>query len=122
MGRKREQVVRNAAQARVDETSTTDTIVFTAAGAIGAALLGAALTRKGWEPRYVSGAITVVGWLLAHLGDSEVLRALGAGAMGGSGAQLVLLLFAEEARETPVVQRDAANVNTTQRLGRVVAS
>ncbi len=75
--------------------STTHQLAFTAAGAAGSALLGAILTRKGWAPKIVSGTLAALGALLAGVSESDVLRAVGTGAMSGSGAQFVLMLFAE---------------------------
>lgn len=99
MGRKRDRVIaRNAGSPREDVASTTDMLAFTAAGAVGAAWLGSMLTRKGWEPKAVSGVLTIVGALLAGTTDNEFLRALGTGALGGSGARLVLLLFADDGK------------------------
>ena len=98
MGKKHEDKhrPRNAEQPpRADELSATHQLAYTAAGAAGSALLGAILTRKGWAPKAVSGTLAVLGALLAGMSDSETLRAVGAGAMSGSGAQLVLMLFAE---------------------------
>jgi len=98
MGKKHEEKhkPRNTEQpSHAEELSTTQQLAFTAAGAAGSALLGAILTRKGWAPKTVSGTLAVLGALLAGVSDSETLRAVGAGAMSGSGAQLVLMLFAE---------------------------
>lgn len=84
-----------AKPASSEGTSTVQQLAFTAAGAAGSALLGAILARQGYAPKTVSGALAAVGAGLAGIGDSDALRALGAGAMSGSGAQLVLMLFAE---------------------------
>lgn len=82
-------------RALTEETSMLQQLVFTAAGAAGSALLGAILARQGHAPKTVSGALAALGAGLAGIGDSDALRALGAGAMSGSGAQLVLMLFSE---------------------------
>lgn len=84
-----------AEPAHTDGTSTVQQLAFTAAGAAGAALLGAVLAQRGYAPKTVSGALAALGAGLAGIGDSKALRALGAGAMSGSGAQLVLMLFAD---------------------------
>jgi hypothetical protein len=78
-----------------ENTSTVQQLAFTAAGAAGAALLGAILARQGHAPKTVSGALAALGAGLAGIGDSDALRAFGAGAMSGSGAQLVLMLLSE---------------------------
>lgn len=76
-------------------TSTVQHLVFTAVGAAGSALVGAALARRGYAPKTVSGALAALGAGLAGIGQSDALRAVGAGAMSSSGAQLVLMLFSE---------------------------
>ena len=84
-----------ASPASTEKAATVQQLLFTAAGAAGSALLGAMLSRQGHAPKKVSGALAALGAGLAGIGDSEALRALGAGAMSGSGAQLVLMLFSE---------------------------
>ena len=93
-------------------TSTAQQLVFTAAGAAGAALLGAMLSRKGWHPKTVSGTLAGLGAALAGVGDSDALRAIGAGAMSGSGAQLVLMLFSEY-EDKKLAANDAGTVSST---------
>jgi hypothetical protein len=83
------------ASASTERPSTVQQLAFTAAGAAGSALLGAILARQGHAPKTVSGALAALGAGLAGIGDSNALRALGAGAMSGAGAQLVLMLFSE---------------------------
>lgn len=77
--------------------STAQQLALSAAGAAGSALLGAILARRGFAPKTVSGALAALGAGIAGVGGNEALRAFGAGAMSGSGAQLVLMLFAEYA-------------------------
>lgn len=130
---------RHAAQPPdTEEMSTAEQLALTAAGAAGSALLGAYLTRKGWAPKMVSGAIAALGALLAGIGENEALRAVGAGAMSGSGAQLVLMLFAEHedkkqvrsSDNTSIAARaaasvtggDAANANAAPRVAQAAAS
>jgi len=86
---------RRAEREDTEGTSTVQQLAFTAAGAAGAAALSAILARQGYAPKHVSGTLAVIGAGLAGIGDSDALRALGAGAMSGSGAQLVLMMFAE---------------------------
>lgn len=93
-------------------TSTAQQLVFTAAGAAGSALLGAILSRKGWDLRTVSGTLAGLGAALAGVGESDALRAIGAGAMSGAGAQLVLMLFAEY-EDKKQAANDAAPVSPT---------
>jgi hypothetical protein len=118
--------------------STVQQLAFTAAGAAGSALLGAILARKGYAPKTVSGAIAALGAGLAGIGDSDALRAIGAGAMSGSGAQLVLMLFAEYedsknvASSSPTTvaasgehvptKADAANANIVSLAAKAAAS
>ena len=118
------------------ETSVVQQLVFTVAGAAGSALLGAILARQGHAPKTVSGALAALGAGLAGIGESDALRALGAGAMSGSGAQLVLMLFSEyefkkngendassivaaSGEHAPV---DRANANVVPLAARVAAS
>jgi len=103
-----------------EELSATQQLAFTAAGAAGSALLGAILTRKGWAPKTVSGTLAVLGALLAGMSDSDTLRAVGAGAMSGSGAQLVLMLFAEH--EDKKHDRTGNGATDAQRAGARVDS
>lgn len=120
-----------------DQLSTVHQLAFTAAGAAGSALLGAILARKGYAPKTIAGVIAAVGAALAGISDSDALRALGAGAMSGSGAQLVLMLFAEHEESKKVesggattaasgghvpAQADAANANVVSRAPKAVAS
>lgn len=83
--------------ARSAGASTAQHLALSAAGAAGSALLGAILARRGFARKTVSGALAALGAGIAGVGGNEALRALGAGAMSGSGAQLVLMLFAEYA-------------------------
>jgi len=92
-----------------DWLSTVQQLAFTAAGAAGSALLGAILARKGYAPKTIAGVIAAVGAAFVGISDSDALRALGAGAMSGSGAQLVLMLFAEHEDR----QKGASNTATT---------
>lgn len=87
--------VRNASHPEEERTSTAQQLVFTAAGAAGSALLGAILARRGWEPSTVSGTLAGLGAAIAGVGENDALRAIGAGAMSASGAQLVLMMFSE---------------------------
>jgi len=126
-----------AEPAHADGASTVEQLAFTAAGAAGAALLGAILAQRGYAPKTVSGALAALGAGLAGIGDSKALRALGAGAMSGSGAQLVLMLFAEyedkktAATDVPTVAAfndhgpapaDAANGNVVPLATKAAAS
>lgn len=103
-------------------------LAFTAAGAIGAALLGATLARRGWRPQNVSAGMTALGALVAAGSDNAALRAIGAGAMSGSGAQLVLTLFAHHLDEAPTAgergepRKEPANANAPTRIAQVGAS
>ena len=122
--------------ANTDGSSTVQQLAFTAAGAAGSALLGAMLSRQGYAPKTVSGALAALGAGLAGIGDSDALRALGAGAMSGSGAQLVLMLFSEYedkrnvASDAPTaasgnrapVPADAANANVVPLAVKAAAS
>ncbi len=124
--------------ANTEGASTVQQLAFTAAGAAGSALLGAILARQGYAPKHVSGALAAIGAGLAGIGDSDALRALGAGAMSGSGAQLVLMLFAEHeekknaASDAPTsmaavsdhkpAPADAANANVVPLATKVAAS
>lgn len=95
--------------ADTEATSTVQQLAFTAAGAAGSALLSAILARQGYAPKHVSGALAAIGAGLAGIGESDTLRAIGAGAMSGSGAQLVLMLFAEhEDKKSAAVDEPAA--------------
>lgn len=127
-----------APPASTEKTSTVQQLVFTAAGAAGSALLGAMLSRQGYAPKTVSGALAALGAGLAGIGDSDALRALGAGAMSGSGAQLVLMLFSEYEDRKSVAsnppssaaapgdyapsQGDVANANVVPLAAKAVAS
>lgn len=124
--------------ANAEGTSTVQQLAFTAAGAAGSALLGAILARQGYAPKTVSGALAALGAGLAGIGDSDALRALGAGAMSGSGAQLVLMLFAEyeerknvssdaptsaaASRDHEPARADAANANVLPLATKAAAS
>ena len=120
-----------------ERLTTVQQLVFTAAGAAGSAVLGAILARKGHAPKTIAGVMAAIGAAFAGISDSDALRALGAGVMSGSGAQLVLMLFAEhEDRQTvgsntapsaaPAghvpVQAEAANANVTPLAPKAVAS
>jgi hypothetical protein len=119
-----------------DRLSTVQQLAFTAAGAAASALLGAILARRGYAPKTLSGAIAALGAALVGIGDSDALRALGAGAMSGSGAQLVLMLFAEHEDRKKVggdtattasgdhmpAHADAANANVVPLAAKAVAS
>lgn len=93
-----------------EQLSTVQQLVFTAAGAAGSALLGAILARKGYAPKTIAGVIAAVGAAFAGISDSDALRALGAGAMSGSGAQLVLMLFAEHDDRSKVGSNTSTSV------------
>jgi hypothetical protein len=134
---KKHKAHRAAEPAGTEGSSTVQQLAFTAAGAAGSALLGAILARQGYAPKTVAGTLTALGAGLAGIGDSDALRALGAGAMSGSGAQLVLMLFAEheEKKEAPnhapvtvaapddhVPPADAANANVVPLAVKAAAS
>lgn len=123
--------------ARATGPSTMQQLAFTAAGAAGSAILGAILTRQGYAPKTVSGTIAALGAGLASVGDSDALRALGTGAMSASGAQLVLMMFAEHedkndadapataGRASPVDRPpavDASNANVVPLAAKAAAS
>jgi len=89
---------------------TVQQLAFTAAGAAGSALLSALLARRGYAPKTVAGTLTALGADIAGVGENHAFRALGAGAMSGSGAQLVLMLFAEyEEKKNVATGASAAN-------------
>ena len=129
---------RQTEPASAEETSTLRDLAFTAAGAAGSALLGAMLARRGYAPKSVSGAIAALGAGFAGIADSDALRAFGAGAMSGAGAQLVLMLFLEYedkknvasdaqgnptgSRNRPPAPGDAANANVVPLAAQAVAS
>ena len=125
---KKHQVHHTSPPAPADGRSTVQQLAFTAAGAAGSALLGAILTRQGYEPKTVSGTIAALGAGLASVGDSDAMRALGAGAMSASGAQLVLILFSEHddrkhaANDVRPTIPDAASANVLPLAAKAVAS
>ncbi len=92
---KRHKVRNTAEPASTGGSSTVQHLAFTAAGAAGSALLVALLARRGYPPKKITGALAALGAGLAAIGDNDALRAFGSGAMSGSGAQLVLMLFSE---------------------------
>lgn len=91
---------------------TMQQLAFTGAGAAGSALLGAVLAQEGYEPKTIAGTIAALGAALAGISESDALRAFGAGAMSGSGAQLVLMLFAEHQEKTKVVSNNATTATS----------
>ena len=122
-------------RAKTEGMPTVQQLAFTAAGAAGSALLSALLARRGYAPKTIAGAIAAVGAGIAGVGDNHAFRALGAGAMSGSGAQLVLMLFAEYEEKESVAsndavtpgeaspaQADAANANVVPLAAKAAAS
>jgi hypothetical protein len=76
-----------------DDTPAWRTIK-TAGGAVGAALACAYIARENWiPPKVVTGLVSAVGGTLAVGGQSDTLRAVGAGVMSAAGAQLGLMLI-----------------------------
>lgn len=68
--------------------------IKTAGGAVGAALACAYIARENWiPPKVVTGLVSAVGGTLAVGGQSDTLRAVGAGVMSAAGAQLGLMLI-----------------------------
>jgi hypothetical protein len=120
-----------------DQLSTVQQLAFTAAGAAGSALLGAILARKGYAPKTIAGVIAAIGAAFGGISDSDALRAVAAGAMSGSGAQLVLMLFLEHEDRQKVgsdgattaasdghvpAEAEAANANVVPLAPKAVAS
>ena len=99
--------------ANTDGMPTVQQLAFTAAGAAGSALLSALLARRGYAPKTVAGALAAIGAGIAGVGESNAFRALGAGAMSGSGAQLVLMLFAEHEEKKNASSGAASAVDVT---------
>lgn len=97
-------------RANTEGMPTVQQLAFTAAGAAGSALVSALLARRGYAPKTVAGAIAALGAGIAGVGENHAFRALGAGAMSGSGAQLVLMLFAEYEEKKNVAANDAVTV------------
>lgn len=97
-------------RANTEGIPTVQQLALTAAGAAGSALLNALLARRGYAPKTVAGAIAALGAGIAGVGENHAFRALGAGAMSGSGAQLVLMLFAEYEEKKNVAANDAVTV------------
>ena len=64
-------------------------------------------TGVGVLAKLLAGAIAALGAGIAGVGESHAFRALGAGAMSGSGAQLVLMLFAEYEEKKSAASNDA---------------
>jgi hypothetical protein len=77
-----------------DETSL-KRLGYTAAGAAGSAFLGAFLSKEGWAPKTVAGALTALGAGLTWKGDGATTKSVGSGAMSSAGGQLVLMMMDE---------------------------
>jgi hypothetical protein len=102
-------------RANTEGMPTVQQLAFTAAGAAGSALLSALLARRGYAPKTVAGALAAIGAGIAGVGHSDAFRALGAGAMSGSSAQLVLMLFAEYEEKKNVAGAAATAVDVMTR-------
>ena len=74
-----------------DETSL-KRLGMTAAGAAGSAFVGAFLTKQGWAPKMISGALTALGAGLTWKGEGATTKSVGSGTMSSAGGQLVLML------------------------------
>ncbi len=68
---------------------------MTAAGAASSAFVGAFLTKQGWAPKMISGALTALGAGLTWKGEGATTKSVGSGAMSSAGGQLVLMLMDE---------------------------
>ncbi len=75
--------------------SSLQRLAYTAAGAVGSALVGAMLAKENWAPKTIAGALATLGAGLTWKGDSATIKSLGSGAMSSAGGQLVLLLIDE---------------------------
>jgi hypothetical protein len=74
-------------------------LAYTAAGAVGSALVGAMLAKENWAPKTIAGALATLGAGLTWKGDSATIKSLGSGAMSSAGGQLVLLLIDEHGKK-----------------------
>ncbi|MBV8758676.1 MAG: hypothetical protein JO257_15425 [Deltaproteobacteria bacterium] len=86
-----------------DETSL-KRLGYTAAGAAGSAFLGAFLSKEGWAPKTVAGALTALGAGLTWKGEGATTKSVGSGAMSSAGGQLVLMMMDEHSTKQPTPQ------------------
>jgi hypothetical protein len=93
--------------ARTGDETSMHRLGYTAAGAAGTALLGSFLSRQGWAPKTVAGALTAVGAGLAWKGDGSTIKSVGAGTMSAAGSQLALLLIDDRQRAAPATTQVA---------------
>jgi hypothetical protein len=77
---------------------------MTAAGAAGSAFLGAFLTKEGWAPKTIAGALTALGAGLTWKGEGATTKSVGSGAMSSAGGQLVLMMMDEHTQKQPAPQ------------------
>jgi hypothetical protein len=86
-----------------DETSL-KRLGYTAAGAAASAFLGAFLSKEGWAPKTVAGALTAVGAGLTWKGEGAQTKSVGSGAMSSAGGQLVLMMMDEHSTKKAATQ------------------
>jgi hypothetical protein len=80
-------------------------VVKLASGALAAAVVSAFVARRNWLPaRFVSGAVAVVGAVLAASSRSSALRSVGSGAMAWSAGEFGLALVNGLVRRGPLAQ------------------
>ena len=77
---------------------------MTAAGAAGCAFLGGFLTKQGWAPKMISGALTALGAGLTWKGEGATTKSVGSGAMSSAGGQLVLMLMEDHTNKPAQTQ------------------
>jgi hypothetical protein len=85
---------------------------MTAAGAAGSAFLGAFLTKQGWAPKMISGALTALGAGLTWKGEGATTKSVGSGAMSSAGGQLVLMLMDEHEHKQAQAAAPSSQVAT----------
>ena len=74
---------------------------YTAAGAAASAFVGAFLTKEGWAPKTVAGALSALGAGLTWKGDGPTIQSFGSGTMSSAGGQLVLMLMDDHHDKAP---------------------
>ncbi len=77
---------------------------MTAAGAAGSAFVGAFLTKEGWAPKTIAGALTALGAGLTWKGEGATTKSVGSGAMSSAGGQLVLMMMDEHTQKQAAPQ------------------
>jgi hypothetical protein len=90
-------------------------VVKVTSGALAAAVVSAFVARRNWLPaRFVSGAVAVVGAVLAAGSRSSALRGVGSGAMAWAAGELGVALVNGLVRRGPLAQQVADAVQPVE--------